>query len=336
MRFFIFLTSLLTGCLIINVFNYQNDYFPLEEKVEYFRRHKDDYNVLFIGNSMVLRHLIPKDFDQYVSGEGVPVKSYNLGFSGANFYEIKDTLQRIKKMKPAHLKWVFLEMSFNKGLYYKNGEVRNWHLYRIKNILKSFVYFQSSARSESLGQKVIMMIYHFKMFLLKYSNHGLLSLYIRKEMEFPGDFNYLSEAQGFIAADQRKIHIGEKDRELEFHGEESVYLKDSENKIYESKLSYADWVIIHELVESVHEIGAVPIVFESPTAFKQSRYLKADDADGHVFWLESYQNFEKYPEFFDVTHRYDQSHLRESGARIFTRVVARDFLKLTKETGQTV
>lgn len=327
-----FVLSLSAGCMLINIFNHKNDYFPLEEKIDYLKERKDEYNTLFVGDSRVLRHLIPYDFDQYLTTEGVESRSYNLGFAGANYYEIKDMLERVRRMKPAALKWVFIEVSFKKKFIFKNGSLRNFHLYRVTSVFNSLRYYFLKAQEKSFLEKVRIGEAHFKMLLLNYSNRGLMSLLIRHEEKMGRhSFRYLAEKNGFIASDQRYVARGIYERDLKFHGSEEAYKRKSGKKVKTIEITESDFALIRELIDLVHDMGAKAVLIQSPSGFSQARYLKPKFHISDVLWLESYQDVERYPELFEITNRFDPIHLKESGARIYTRLVAQDFVKQFKE-----
>ena len=83
----------------------------LSEKLAYFSRHKDEFDVLFIGSSRVYRGVVPRAFDATLRARGIASTSLNLGIDGMNVPESSCFLERILEQKPARLKWVFVELT---------------------------------------------------------------------------------------------------------------------------------------------------------------------------------------------------------------------------------
>ena len=89
-----------------NIPNYPND---VSFKLQYFAEHKDEYNAIFIGPSTTYNGIEPNLFDNLMAEQNVEIKSFNLAFSGATVAEIDFYLRTIIALKPANLKWLFIE-----------------------------------------------------------------------------------------------------------------------------------------------------------------------------------------------------------------------------------
>lgn len=82
-------------------------------KLQYFTEHKDDYDIVFLGPSTTYFGVMPKLFDEVVTTEGTRVKSFNFGMSAANISQVDFYLKKIIDLKPAKLKWIFIDCTFN-------------------------------------------------------------------------------------------------------------------------------------------------------------------------------------------------------------------------------
>ncbi len=78
-------------------------------KLKNFAEHKDEYNAIFIGPSTTFHGIVPNLFDKLMAEKNVEIKSFNLGFGGATVAEIDFYLRTIIALKPANLKWLFIE-----------------------------------------------------------------------------------------------------------------------------------------------------------------------------------------------------------------------------------
>lgn len=82
-------------------------------KWKYFSQHKDNYDIIFLGASTTHFGVIPKLFDKFMAKEGRNVKSFNFGIQGANPSQVDFYLQKILAIKPANLKWIFLDCALD-------------------------------------------------------------------------------------------------------------------------------------------------------------------------------------------------------------------------------
>ena len=83
----------------------------VSEKLAYFARHKDDFDVLFFGSSRIYHGVSPQVFDATLKARGLAVTSLNLGIDGMNIPESSCFLEKILEQNPARLKWVFVELT---------------------------------------------------------------------------------------------------------------------------------------------------------------------------------------------------------------------------------
>lgn len=97
-----------------NMPNYPND---VSLKLKYFAEHKNEYNAIFIGPSTTSFGIVPNLFDKLMAEQNREIKSFNLGFSAATVAEIDFSLSKIIALKPANLKWLFIEYPDLSNLY---------------------------------------------------------------------------------------------------------------------------------------------------------------------------------------------------------------------------
>ena len=75
---------------------------------------------------------------------------------------------------------------------------------------------------------------------------------------------------------------------------------------------------------------AVPVFVLQPGTHYQVDLVRAH-ARGKVPHLLRYDRVAEHPEFFDLDHRWDYSHLSQAGAERFTRLLAADLVELVEE-----
>jgi hypothetical protein len=83
----------------------------ISSKLKYFTQHKDEFDTLFFGSSRVFRGVFPQEFDAAVKQNGGETHSFNLGIDGMMIPESYFWLEKILALKPARLKWVFVELT---------------------------------------------------------------------------------------------------------------------------------------------------------------------------------------------------------------------------------
>ena len=80
------------------------------EKLDFFAKHKDEFDTLFLGSSRFYHAVSPEAFDQITRENGVPTRSFNFGIDGMNPPENFYVLEQILKTEPRSLKWIFVEV----------------------------------------------------------------------------------------------------------------------------------------------------------------------------------------------------------------------------------
>ena len=79
--------------------------------------------------------------------------------------------------------------------------------------------------------------------------------------------------------------------------------------------------LVQRLAASVREAGAEP-VFLMPPSFRPALFF----ADSDRYRVLRYHDPARFPELFELEHRFDLKHLNREGAEIYTRMLARDLV----------
>jgi hypothetical protein len=80
------------------------------EKLEFFAKHKDEFDTLFLGSSRFYYAISPETFDRITRENGVPTRTFNFGIDGMNPPENFYVLDQILKTEPRSLKRIFVEV----------------------------------------------------------------------------------------------------------------------------------------------------------------------------------------------------------------------------------
>ncbi|MBD2614811.1 hypothetical protein H6G94_26630 [Nostoc punctiforme FACHB-252] len=318
-------------------------------KLEYFADHKDDYDVIFLGPSTTYLQVIPKVFDESLSANGNSLKSFNLGILSANVAEMDFYLQKILALKPAKLKWIFLDCLVNSFVEEEPTLSRNvyWH-----TPTKTLENFQLIAES-TLPWKIKISAFYANSisFLHRWLGIGYFSNFWHQSSEaLPAGISSdkLLQEAGYYANDWMKNSEAEKKvfySKLESYQQKLTQAKlgiiDPENTYPEK--SYATKIIkrlvsrIDDLEKSsniqVEPIFLIPPALDS--VIEHSPILEAVDL-GYISTLFAFNNPNSFASLYEVSRRSDERHLNYQGSQEFSRTLAEKFsqhLKLaSKET----
>ena len=82
----------------------------LREKWDFWRKHKDEFDTVFIGTSRTFRGINPARFDELTKAAGKPTHSFNFGVDAMLPPEDAYVADYILRDPPKNLRWVFLEL----------------------------------------------------------------------------------------------------------------------------------------------------------------------------------------------------------------------------------
>lgn len=329
-------------------------------KFQYFSDHKDDYDMIFLGPSITYHGIIPKVFDELMATKGHNVKSFNLGIPSANVAEIDFYLQKVLSLKPAKLKWIFLDCIFdvlNEKEQPTAAKNVYWHT-PIKTI-ENFLLMAESNRS--LPVKVKAFYTNFISFFYHWFGIGDFSNSWHQREEVLGNGiseDKLLQEAGYYAIDW--MDNGEKRKKFFISNYGEVYqrrLKKAKEVVFEldnistENHNYYAIKMVKKLVDKIYafekftNIKIEPIFLISPalhpdfehsaSAIRRGFYL------GYIPTLFAFINPNKFPNLYEMSNRIDSLHLNHQGAQEYTYSLAAKFseyLKLSEQKGsnQTV
>ncbi|MEH2234829.1 hypothetical protein [Nostoc sp.] len=349
----IFILALISSAGLLNTVspasNIPENLGDITTKFEYFAKHKDDYDAIFLGPSTTYQGVIPKIFDETMAENGNSIKSFNFGIMAANVAEIDFYLQKILALKPANLKWIFLDCLVDFFMEEAPTSTKNvyWH-----TPLKTIENFQLIIESTStLKDKFSGFYANSVSFLYRWLGIGYFSnLWQQKSEVLPKGISAekLIQEAGYYAMDW--LENSEKWRGIFM----SNYLDNYQQQLKQSKSgaflrgkytyplnSYAIKILtnIDNRIKSQEEISknkVEPIFFITPvlnTDFDNSAITKAYK-EGYISNLFAFNNPNTFTNLYEVDRRSDGRHLNHQGAQEFTRALAVEFsehLKLSQK-----
>ncbi|MEH1980812.1 hypothetical protein [Nostoc sp.] len=319
-------------------------------KWQYLTEHKDDYDAIFLGPSTTYFGVIPKLFDEYMITEGKSVKSFNFGIAGANVSEIDFYLQKILALKPANLKWIFLDCSVDlfTNIGSTSAQEIYWHTPR-KTIENFQLILESSI--DSWQVKAPYIYANFQSFIYRWLGIGQLSTFwqeriLNLDLSNADPLAKVSEDRllqesGYYAIDWQKK--AEKWKTIFRTNGLDTYQKNLKNEqiklatlnsesafnnpsiIYGSKMvkNIASRIEQQQINnKKIEAVFFIPPLLETDS--NPSALYKAYQS-GYIDTLFAFNNPNKFSNLYEVDRRIDSAHLNYQGAQEFTLLLASKF-----------
>lgn len=350
----IFIISLILTNVLINVFlptsDMRQNLGDVSAKLEYFTQHKDDYDMIFLGPSTTYYGLMPKLFDEAISVNGNSFKSFNFGIMSANVAELDFYLQKILALKPAKLKWIFLDCLVDSFVEEAPTATKNvyWH-----TPIKTLENFKLIAESTlNLDIKIAALYANSISFIYNWLGIGNFSDYVNPRITItPGGIlsDRVIQESGYYAMDwMNDIELLDKifqEKYLEIYQQELSQAKsafsNSQNISKYPVDSYA-LKIIKQMIDRIDNQekitqNKIESIFLIPPALdadvEHTPIMRALNL-GYVSTLFAFNNPNKYPSLYELANRSDQRHLNYKGSETFTKILAAEFSKYLNLSAQ--
>lgn len=282
-------------------------------KLDYFSKHSDSYNAVFVGSSRICHGISPAIFDEAMRAQGFDIKSFNFGVDGMFPPESFAVLERLLAVRSSKLKWVFIELTPIHPGTHGNKSLRAswWHDYT--QTQWELRYAVDNFRLHHLVPVTNQLYEHLQLFALNHLNlgHGvnLLTPEYKAEPFGAQEAGFLPLAgTHFKSAKQSKeykIDIEKMTHPLKPHDPDSASIAAFEN-----------------LAGVIEQHGLTPIFVIPPTAYGAEDFLAAQPIPHSTF---AFADPVKFPQLYQVNRRYDCDHLNRTGAEEFTRMLASEF-----------
>lgn len=290
-------------------------------KFEYFARHKDRYDVIFVGSSRVYHQVIPKEFDAtVVSHTGKQLRSFNFGEAGMWPPESLYVLKKILELQPARLGWVLIEVNnIDVTLNEKNNKsarMAYWH-----DLDHTMLAWQQLLSLTTLppSEKLRLGFAHGEHLMHQWTNVGrgaekLMPLLDRSRNR--GMHRDLEATEGFDPGPRKAL---EGDEQADF----TSRLERLRRNFSPKPLPPVVGAAFKEIADRVRASGAQPIFLKLPTLDPMENFADLS-AIAPVF---EFQDPTEFPALYDPALRYDSWHMNERGARNLTHLIAERFLR---------
>jgi hypothetical protein len=302
------------------------------EKLEFFAKHKDEFDTLFLGSSRFYYAISPEGFDKITRENGVPTRTFNFGIDGMNPPENFYVLDQILKTEPRSLKWVFVEvdnietkshlkvLGTRRLLYWHDWRRTALTLRKAMNPRPTTTWYQRLNRLWTARRELVL---HLGLFQKQFTNVGRAVDFLSSWSESHGlksDLLLGPKADGYrLAGTPMTPERGENFRRKLA---EEVSASGAEFIDPYAESAYRDCAnrIRHSGAEPIFVVA--PSIFQSPLRFRES----PPPAPMLVF-----NDSKTYPQLYDAKVRVDDQHLTNEGAAEFTRLLALKFVGITRQ-----
>jgi hypothetical protein len=297
------------------------------EKMEFFAKHKDEFDTLFLGSSRFYYAVSPEGFDHHTRENGVPTRSFNFGIDGMNPPENFYVLDQILKTEPRRLKWIFVEvdnietkshvkiLGTQRLLYWHDWRRTALTLSKVINPRPSTKWYQKINRLWSARRDLLL---HLSLFEKQFTNVGRAADFFSSLLEsrpLEPDFRLGPKSDGYRLAGtpMSPERVDTFRRKLA----EEVAAPGPEFMDPYAESAYRD------CAARIRRLGAAPIFVVAPSIFQSPLRFRESPPPGPLL---VFNDSRTYPQLYDPKVRVDQQHLTDEGAAEFTRLLALKFV----------
>ena len=304
----------------------------IREKLAHLAAHGDDYDAIFVGSSRIQNHVMPGIFDRLAAEGGSPVKSFNAGVASTHTPEDAWMLDQILARRPAHLRWVFLEIDFFETALQEGqrdtARSTAWHDWPRFAVLCRRLFVLKDLASE-VPERVRDFTVHLAAFGQHSTQFGrgaqLFDGWRHHTPAEPMDWARLgTNGDGWVPTRHDAAALAESPATLT-----RLAGLVAERQAKAPKPRQSDRVtqaVLGEAIAKILRAGAVPILVIPPRT--RSFYFVPSEKNARLAAVIDLCNPARYPELYAPQYRVDTSHLNAAGAEVFTRILAARFLEI--------
>ena len=296
-------------------------------KLKFFTEHKDEFDTLFVGTSTIYYSVSPEIFDRTTRETGLPTHSFNFGIDAMHPPENFYVLEQILKTKPRNLKWVFLEtadietklhqvLGTERAVYWHDGPRTGLTLRKALDPRGEAKWYIRVSRLWLARRDLAS---HLALFAQQFANVGRVDLLSSRNRERTA---------------QAEVELGPKRDGYRLAGDA---MSAQNAASFQTRLAqevaearprpidpYAD-AVYRDYAQRIQQIGAVPLFVVTPLIFQSPISFRKSPPPGPLL---AFNDCKTYPMLFDPKVRIDDAHLTKEGAEEFTRLLAREFVRL--------
>ena len=299
------------------------------EKSEFFAKHKDEFDTLFLGSSRFYYAVSPEIFDKVTRENGLPTRTFNFGIDGMNPPENFYVLDQILKTKPRSLKWVFVEVG---DIETKSHAQHSQHAAPplLARLAAHGADAEKGVQSARHGEVVSKAQSALECAAQLYPAPRTFRKAVhqrRARGRFPALANGYSRSRiGSEPLGRRATAIGSRERRCLRSAPRNFRRKLAEEVATarpELIDPYAERAY-RDCAAKIRRIGAAPIFVVPPGIYQSPMLFRKSPPPGPLLL---FNDSKTYPQLYDTKVRVDDQHLTNEGAAEFTRLLALEFVR---------
>jgi len=310
----------------------------VSDKLEWFEKHRDEYDVLFFGSSRIHQGVVASLFDRELRRLGRPIRSFNFGVAGMGSHETSALVRRVLRMEPRRLRWVVVELD-------------RWSAApRPENRFKRRIIAWHDPAETAAALRTVLLTRERPLDRIELSWSHLLHLgarstgagrgrdwlvALRRPESSKRPAPDYSDGQGFAPFSESaygtpSTHPFRRRFLRMIPAYRSAVARLAAANRAEVSLATYNVQAVEEQVGMIRRAAAEPVYLITPTA-RPTPELYRLAADGEAPRMLAFNDPERYPELFAVENRFDAEHLTTAGAERFTRLLAKRFARIMED-----
>ena len=300
-------------------------------KLKFFSEHRDEFDTVIVGTSRLYYSVSPEIFDATTRENGLPTRTFNFGVDGMHPPENFYVLEQILKTKPRNLKWVLVEL----------GDIQT----KWDNILgtQRAVSWHDWPRTSLTLRKALNPRGNAN-WLIKLSRLWLARRdLISNLMLFGKQFTSVGRAADFLpSGDQDRFadaasELGPRGDGYRIAGpamsteRAAIFQQHLARELSVATQKYLDPATeegYRQAAAQIRTAGAAPVFVVTPVLFQSTWRFRRRPPPAPII---AFNDARKYPAFYDPKVRIDDGHLTRESAEDFARLLAREFVRRTRQ-----
>jgi len=309
-------------------------------QLRYFRKHRDNFDTVFIGSSLTHHDISPTIFDRITGRHGHSTRTFNFGVDGMLVAESSFVLERLLDARPPHLKQVFIEFDEIDPRPFAGAEGSRrdiyWRDWPRTSVLLEKVLSDHGERdtvefSGTLAQlpgqvatslpKSRLLFFHLSLFSKNVTNFSRRidlawwGSHFWKAEKMPADLG--PDGDGYAPFPQEFPPA----RLLPYQYEMEKARTDTRERF----VSPATERACRRMAGAVQKAGATPIFLIMPVIAQTKLRFRPESDIAPVL---AFNDAQAYPQLYQTDARAEEIHLNPKGAEALTTLVAEELARL--------
>lgn len=304
----------------------------MHAKLEHFRRHKDEYDLIFFGSSRTYRAFDPQVFGRESARLGRPVRALNFGIGAMRPHEISALVRRVLASRPARLRWVMIELMHWEPTVLENmtrhPRTTDWH-----DPCETWSACRTVWLAETTTEKKLARWRtHLERMAVKLTNWGRgprrVGEWLQSGRPEPALMWWMASGDGFVAIDDetgRRYATRRREFLTKYWATFHRQIRDLPlGQAQPATLQRFNVTAIRRQQAAVRAAGAEPI-YVVPNVRWGTPVLHLLARHGQIDNFIALNDPRALPALYTADNYFDQGHLNRRGARHFSVELARRF-----------